>query len=254
MIVNRMVLRLAAVNALTNFGQAPFPTLVENMVFDSRIEPVEDFKEEEILPVVVIYTDYDKDHWPHRSAMNKDRVLTVTFELLLAQVTEAPPNAGQPGSFVVRYPNTDSAIETALDMLEVEIADALAADNPAANCWKHLITRHVAVVSRRGATVEGGTKLAARQVTVEAVMPRGPVPGLMPPEIGAFLDKLEQHEDYRSRVPLLRNAYLKPDNLTPSEMKLRLLGLSNEAGAALSYLRGVQPVSAPPVVWLNGNS
>ena len=101
-------------------------------ISDSRIEPVEDWKHDVLLPLCVVYTDHDKDHWYHASANLGDRTLTVTFELLIAQISD--PEAG----FVLEQPNTDSELETSLDIFELQISNALRADNAAANCWRHL--------------------------------------------------------------------------------------------------------------------
>ena len=157
--LDRLVVRLAAVSALNNFLQPPFPTLAGDKIFDSRIEAVEDFKTKVMFPIAVVYTDYDKNHWAHQSLNNEDRLLTATFEILIAQISEIPDEGG----FLVERPNTDSELETSLDIFEMQIAEALRADNPAADCWRHLMYHYNEVTSRRGATTEGGQKLAARQ-------------------------------------------------------------------------------------------
>lgn len=240
---DRLVVRLAAISALNNYMQAPYPTLAGDKIFDSRIEPVEDFKEDVLFPVCVIYTDYDRDHWDHHSMMSKDRFLTITFELLIAQVTE------QDGGFLVNHPNTDSELETSLDIFEIQIENAFKADNVAANCFRYLMNSYVGVISRRGATVEGGTKLAARQITVESKVTRGPANGTIAPAIAAFLDELEGHDDYADRVPGIRGIYTDASTLTASEQLLRIMGWPDPAAGLLGYQRGPVVTLGTPVVF-----
>ncbi|QPC87140.1 hypothetical protein GA830_10585 [Mesorhizobium sp. NBSH29] len=244
---DRLVVRLAAVSALNNFMQAPYPTLAGDKIFDSRIEPVEDFKEDVMFPVCVVYTDYDRDHWDHHTSMKKDRLLTVTFELLIAQVTETD------GGFTVNHPNTDSELETSLDIFELQIANAFKALNPAADCFRHLMNSYVGVISRRGATIEGGTKLAARQITVESKVTRGPTNGTMVPAVAAFLDELEMHNDFGDRVPAIRSLYTDASSLTASEQMMRSMGWPSAAAGLLGYQAGPVVTLGTPVVFLNQN-
>lgn len=256
---DRLVARLAGISALNNYMDGPYPTLAGPMIFDSRIEPMEDFKQDQIFPLCVVYTDYEKDHWQHHTVnATRDRLLTVTFELLVAQISEIPATvdgAGNQveGGFVIEYPNTDSEIETTLDIFEIQVVEALAADNVAADCWRYLMSSYENVISRRGATVEGGTKLAARQVTIEAKVPRGPVKGIIPPSVAAFLDRLEQHADYAKRVPAIRSIYTGAAALTSAEQLLRTMGWTTEAGRILGYARGPQVVLPNDVVFTDQN-
>lgn len=243
---DRLVCRLAAVAALNNFMSAPWPTLAGDKIFDSRIEPVEDFKEDVVFPVCVVYTDYDRDHWVHHTSVKADRLLTVTFELLIAQITDVSEDG-----FTLGHPNTDSELETSLDIFEIQIERALRADNPAANCFRHLMNSYVNVISRRGATVEGGTKLAARQITLESKVPRGPANGVIAPTVAAFLDALEAHADYVDRVQPIRALYQDATGLTAAEQMLRAMGWPDDAASKLGYQRGGPVMITQPVTWLD---
>ena len=245
---DRLVVRLAAVAALNNFLRAPFPTLAGGMIFDSRIQPMEDFKTKKVFPFCIVYTDYDRDHWEHHTVNVKtDRLLTVTFELLVAQVTELPHDEG----FVVSQPNTDSELETTLDIFEYQVAKAFKADNAAADCWRHLMVSYVNVISRRGATVEGGSKLAARQITVEAKMPRGPANGALAPAVAHFLDELEKHEEYQERVPVIREMYQSAASLSHAEQLLQTMGWTSEAGHLIGYERGPEVLLPDDIVYVD---
>src|SRR5690606_14657152 len=89
MSVLRLVLRHAAVNAVSGFfSGVNSPTIAGNRVFDSKIEPVENIREDAAYPTVVIYTDYDRNAFPHSGVSHQERTLTITFELLMAVMTK----------------------------------------------------------------------------------------------------------------------------------------------------------------------
>lgn len=243
---DRLVLRWAWVHALNNFSTAPFPTLAGNRIYDSKIEPAEDFKEDQVLPLCVVYTDYDRYHWLHQSLNNRDRLLTVTLELLVAQITELPDDAG----FSVQYPNTDPELEAALDLFEVQVARAFRANNAAAACVRHFMPAIHDIISRRGATVEGGYKLAARQITIEAKVPRGPTNGAIAPHVATFLDALEEFDDYKPLIADVRAAYASDAALTPSEQLIAAMGWTPTTGAMLGHESGPSVTLPSNIQWL----
>lgn len=51
MSVYRSLARMAAVCALNNYLEEPWPTLAGPYIFDSKIEPVEDMKIDRVFPV-----------------------------------------------------------------------------------------------------------------------------------------------------------------------------------------------------------
>ena len=237
--IHRLVARLAAVCAISNFSTAPYPTIAGNLVFDSRIEPVENIKDTVIFPIVVIYTDYERHGWLHGSNVAKDRLLTMTFELLAAQISK------KGDTFIINMPVSDSELETSLDVLEAQVVEALRADNVAANCWRYLMMRYEDVISRRGATAEGGQKIAARQITVEASVPRGPTSGVVPEQIAVFLDRLETFPDYADRVGIIRGMYTGSSSMSAAERLLRSMGWTKEAGQMLGYELGDPALGVP---------
>lgn len=248
MIIDRLIARWALVAALTNYAAAPFPTLLGKMVFDSRIEPVEDFQDLRTLPICVVYTDYDKDGWRHHS-IKRPRVLSITLEVLVAQVGKAPPEAD--AEYALAYPETDSETEAFLDILEHQIRVALDADNAAAECWRHLFQAASNVVSRRGATAEGGNKLAARQITVEAVMPGGTTQGVLAPPIAAFLDDIVAKEHYYAEyADKVRALYEAPASLSAAQQLIAAMGWSHDLSGKLGYEPGGSVVLPSDVVWV----
>lgn len=254
MIMNRTIMRMAAVCALNNFRTEPYPTLAGSHIFDSKIESVESTDEDQIYPMVVLYTDYDRDFWQLKSmASGKSRLVTLTLELIVAQIKKTD----NPEEYNIRYPMVDSEIETALDALESQCFQAFQADNLGADCFRHLFTGFENIISRRGASVETGQRLAARQVTIEGKLDEDTLDGQVGATVQAFLTALQSNADYMERLPEIQQLLIKNASLTDQEQRLENFGYSNETGALLGYQRGTQPVLGTPVIYLdalNGNN
>ncbi len=250
MIMNRTIMRMAAVTALNNFRTAPYPTLAGTRIFDSKIEAVETTQEDQIFPMVVLYTDYDRDFWTLKQATtnNRDRRCTLTLELLVAQImnTNADDEA-----YDIRFPVVDSEIETALDVLESQCFQALQADNVGANCWRHLMQSIDDVISRRGASVETGQRLAARQITIEGALEIDTPNGVYASPVGSFFTTLENDPEYMERLPEVQQLLIKHLTQTDAEQRIEAMGLSDETGALLGYERGPQPNLGTPVTYFN---
>lgn len=245
MIMNRTLLRLAAVSALNNFNTAPFPTIGGTRIFDSKIEPIEDFKEDVVYPMAILYTDYDTNFWMHRSSVGKERILTLTIELVVAQVE------GSGVGFSVAYPEVDSEVETTLDIFESQIFHAFSADSEAANCLRYLVTSYKNIISRRGAAVDSGQRLAARQLTIEAEVCRDPLEGIVSEPVQEFLTALQGSDEFNDRLPDVTQTYVKNLLLPDGERRIENMVVSDQAGLALGYERGSQPVLGTPVTWLD---
>lgn len=250
MSVYRTLTRVAVVSALNNYMATPWPTLAGPNIFDSKIEPVEDMAKDRALPCCVVYTDYDKDHWMKGQKAHDDRLLTVTLELLIVQAAQ---DASPDGTYKLDCPYTDSEIETSLDIFEAQILRALSAPNVAAEAFNYLCPGCVSVVSRRGATVEGGIRLAARQITLEMKAVREPAAGTIPMPVEKFLQQLEQNDDYKDRADEFRAILTAPSSDTANERALRIFGYSRDLGHRLGAPSGA-PVFLPPNITyiLNG--
>lgn len=252
MSVYRTIGRLAVVSALNNYLQAPWPTLAGPNIFDSKIEPVEDMQSDRVFPCCVVYTDYDKDGWNKGSKVHAQRLMTFTLELLIVQAAQVSAGNGPDGqplppTYALDCPYTDSEIETSLDMFEVQIFRALTSGTVASDAFNYLCPSYINVVSRRGASVEGGVRLAARQITMEMNTVRDNSAGAIPPEIAAFLNKLEEHDDYESRVADLRAMLTAPASATANERAMRTFGYTRFVSDQLGAPVGA-PVLLPPVI------
>lgn len=239
MSIYRTVSRLAVVTALNNSMQAPWPTLAGPNIFDSKIEPVEDMATDRIFPTCVVYTDYDKDHWTKGSKVHKDRLMTVTLELLMVQAIK--PDEAQE-VYQLDCPMTDSEIETSLDVFEAQVYRALGSVSVAADAFNYICPSYDNVISRRGASVEGGQRLAARQITMEMKALREPMKGVVPTEIAAFLDHLENNDvgytDYQDRAADIRAVLTEPATLSDGDQRLRLFGYSQAVATRIGNPTG----------------
>ncbi|MDR6954128.1 hypothetical protein J2X65_003496 [Ancylobacter sp. 3268] len=226
----RTVARLAVVHALNNYLKEPWPTLAGRNIFDSKIEPIEDMAADRAFPCVVVYTDYDKDHWTKGSMSHKDRLLSVTMELLVVQMEQ---DKKKPNTYRAGCPLTDSEIEQDLDDLESQILWALNAGSLASDAFNAICPNLNTTISRRGASVEGGQRLAARQITTEMKASREPLMGTLMKPVEAFLAELEKHADYGPRVAMIRQGLTRGAGATAYEREMRNFGYSRQVMDAL---------------------
>lgn len=251
MSINRILTRMSVVTALNNFMQQPWPTFAGPNIFDSKIEPVEDMAKDRAFPCCVVYTDYDKDHWNKGAKAQAERSMTVTLELLIVQAAKVT-NEGELASYQLDCPVTDSEIENSLDFLEAQIFRALTADNVSANCFNYLCSSYTSVISRRGASIEGGQRLAARQITLEMKANRDPVAGVIPAPVAEYLDRIETFRDFRERVPEIRDFMIAGLNATQGELVESVFGYTNKVLEAIGTPRVPATQVLPPnITYLN---
>lgn len=248
MSLNRTVLRWATVSALTHFNEAPYPTLAGRNIYDSRIEPVEGMEEDKIYPLCIIYTDYDTDPMTYKQNSHNERVVTLTFELLCSMVNQDPNTNTE---YEIEYPQTDSELEFNLDVFETQIFDALRRDCVAAEAWRSLVLNYDNMISRRGASVEGGKKLAVRQITMECSIPREPLGAVIPEYVQPFLTELETRGSYRERLKVINGAYNRLEEMTEQEFAIHQMGLNNASISALGYDRGPATFNTQPIQWFD---
>lgn len=248
MSIYRTIARLAAVTSLNNFMQEPWPTLAGQYIFDSKIEPVEDMKHDIMFPCVVIYTDYDKDHWKKAGRVHEERVMSLTLELLVVQSIQDKDEQSKP-IYKLECPMTDSEIESALDTLESQAFRALTLGTVSSDAFNYICPTYHNTISRRGASVEGGLRLAARQITLEMKALREPMTGVIPPIIEAFLERLESFDDYKDRVPDIRAILTEDASETANTAAMRLLGTTRPLANLLGAPSGAVPVLPPNIVY-----
>lgn len=254
MSINRTLLRLSAVSAISNFYREPYPTLAGRMVFDSKVEPIENFQVDLAYPTIVVYTDYDKNHVAHRDVDYDSRTMTITFELLMAIMR--PVGRAASGNYVMEAPQTDSELESSLDVMEYQLFESLREDSTAANVFQSIAYGMENVVSRRGATTEGGTKIAARQVTYEARVIQELSMPIMPNYVTDFLRELQDSEGMEQVAHTVQSLYRMRREEDEVERIRRTMGWTMETRDALGYPKKNAPITPPIIRWLdqNGNS
>lgn len=251
MSLNRSLLRMATVAAISNFMQAPYPTLAGQHIFDSKIEPVNDVQDDVQYPMVVVYTDYDRDYIGHGTLRKVPRLMTITIEMLVAIITDRRDDGG----YSLAYPQIDSELEISLDILEHQVFEALQANNAAADCYRAMVYGVETIISRRGATVEGGQKLAARQLTLEVSCLREPTTGVLPEYAEKFLDAIDEVAEtnpgyeFADRTAVLRSAYQDNAAGALNVRRARQVGYTQDDMDKL-LIEDTPTVLVPPITWV----
>lgn len=180
MSLNRMALRLATVVALTNNDTAPYPTLAEGRVFDSRADRQQLDEDRERLPIVMVYTDMDGGTSSGPNATSFDRSIDLVVEISVCTWSETPLGTEEAPVFGVI--ETDAEVEAMLDLLEHQVRVALLGAGPWAQLWggrNGLVRKVTAIASNRFADA-GETRLrfAERQIVFAITMPDDCRPGV----------------------------------------------------------------------------
>lgn len=126
----RTFLRICALEALTPAaliaaaagGAVPsWPTLANEYVWDSRLDPIEDLQNDERRPVVVIYTEEDNlDKYAQAGPVLYKSVVDLVFEISVAAKL-----ADDSGAYQAGLAYADNELEADLDLLEAQIYFAL---------------------------------------------------------------------------------------------------------------------------------
>lgn len=231
MSLNRLALRLAVLSALNNNGQAPWPTIAGEKVYDSAINDLEDIAREGVTPVVIVYTDNDAGSTPSQSFRVSDRTTTMTIDIALA--VRGHQDAGDEPTLGV--PATDDELEMTLDILEAQVMDCLASESEAADIARTIMTGHgTAITSQRGATREGGHRLAGRSIVITTGrLQDWPAGGTPSPHIPRLLALLAANPMRSAQVPLLTEAFSRG---APAELATQVNRILDLAAAHRSAL------------------
>ena len=167
MSLERTALRLATVMALTNGFQPPYPTMARQLVFDSRIDPVQGVNADELVPIVRVMTDDDQGE--SLSANNGgppfERRVNLVMEISLGTL-------GQEADGGLILPATEPELEAMLDLFERQIERAfLDVQSPWGAELNKLCRRIERWSSLRFVEREGNERLAARQITAVIALP-----------------------------------------------------------------------------------
>ncbi len=241
-------MRWAVVSALSNYMEDPSPTIAGKLIFDSKVEPVEGEGKDQVYPMCVVYTDYDHNGPPANSYKKDERTVTITFEMFIGAFKKSDDG------FQLELPNTDLELDFSLDMLEAQVFRSLHGDSKACDAYRSLIDGYDNVISRRGASAEGGHKIAARQITIEVECARDPLVGKPCDEVAAFLDELKSRGEYGAYVDELLEAYKFGANLPTATQHAIHRNYPMKVRDVLGITRPDAPVSKQPaIIYLNAD-
>ena len=154
----RLALRAATVDALSNGGVAPFPTIAGPMIFDSKIDGLEHSATETMLPCVIVYTNRDLSHLPTKNQDNSfdQRQIELCMDLIIGT------HVGD--SF--KYVDTDAEMEALLDLFEWQVWRTLNDPYSAkAKTWLKMVRSIDGWGSEPAREAKAANRLAMRQIT-----------------------------------------------------------------------------------------
>jgi hypothetical protein len=214
MSLERTALRIGMVMALSNAMQTPFPTVAQDRVYDSRIDPFQGLTEGDIAPLAIVYTDDDDRESlsgnnggpPWRQSVN------LVIELSMGMVGNLVGEDGNPMLGENNTPlstflpiATEPQLEAMLDLFEEQV-ERLFRQPP--NAWANrligtpeaLVVRVESWSSKRYVEREAQYRFAARQIMLRVMLPQPPFPDIVetapadppaiPPPLGPLLDAI----------------------------------------------------------------
>ncbi len=250
----RTALRMAATMALANGFQAPWPTIAQNRVFDSRQDPIEGLKAGQTVPILVIYTDEDdgKMLTDNNGGPPFLHHCHLVIELSMAAVVQSD---GDQAALGLVLPETAPELDAALDAFEVQVKRVFRDQLGTWGVWLgKTLLRIESWRSMRYIDREANLRLAARQITAVVKLPAeegprlaiqsGPAPAPAPfipaplgPLLTAIIDSEGPYAPTAQAIEsmLLANSPDLPIVLPPLE-RVRLIEQNqaekNDAGVA----------------------
>lgn len=232
----RLALRVATVEALRG------RTMVGENVRDSDIRAIDiaadgSLRTAEDRPFVVVYADDGRaTETPLRDLHANGEVDLVLEFGIATPMTETDPETGE--SVLVletTVPATDAAFEMALDIIDRQIASALAGEGKWPTIWKRLSDGVVKVERRRAVSAEQGVRFAARQMVVTVALKPDPVMGAPLGGVWeAFVAAIA--EDREDLAPIVAEMMLGTEAGTLTVQHLReRFGHTPTESAALGY-------------------
>ncbi|RRY08807.1 hypothetical protein EGJ58_12970 [Brucella anthropi] len=242
-----LALRIITVRALQN------STLAGACVFDSAIDPIDQRIKQEAQPVIIVYTDEDKQTVAGRDLLNASRELQLTLEFAAAtavsfKVKVEKENGEEGEEELVSYeiPHTDAGLEATLNLIRRQTFRILLSDQGKwPRLWRKFALSVSSVLSRRGASAEKGVRYAAQQsiITTETLSE----PAFGQPVEGAWAELLAAFEDdpdpgIQKLAKIIRNEIEVPD-LPVWRSAMASLGVNAETADAMGFAPVVNPLS-----------
>lgn len=171
MSLERTALRIATVMALSGGFQAPWPTMAQGRVFDSRFDPLQlvDMKTDDVLPVITVCTDDDRG--TSLSDNNGGPPFLHTVSLCIDISIGMVGGSDERAEFLV-MPQTEPELEAMIDVFERQVKAALI--NPAA-LWSGELQKVLIRIgdwsSVRYVESDSNVRLASRRITAAVTLP-----------------------------------------------------------------------------------
>ncbi|MFT3973324.1 MAG: hypothetical protein QM699_07705 [Amaricoccus sp.] len=173
----RLALRVATVEALRG------RTMVVDNVRDSDMSAIDieadgSLRTGEDRPFVLVYTDDGRATETPLRDLHANGSVDLVLELGIATpMVETDPDTGESTIADMTIPATDAAFEMVLDIIDRQIASALAGGGRWPTLWKRLSSGVTKVERRRAVNAEQGVRFAARQVAITLELKPDPVMG-----------------------------------------------------------------------------
>jgi hypothetical protein len=183
MSIIRAVLRLCTVAALRE------NTWAGPRVTDSDATPLLDALQGGARPYLTVFTDDDvRTDLMGRDFYSANKVVSLAIESGIAEALVL--QEGEPAE--LRIPQTSEAMELTLDLMELQIINALWVDpeSPWRNMIQRMVNRIMRVPSMRGGSSDKGKRWAARSITFVCDCISDPVPGVPLPDGHPLIDFL----------------------------------------------------------------
>lgn len=176
----RAGLRLATILALSRNFTAPYPTLAEDRVFDSRIDPMQGQTGRDAVPTLIVYTDEDtgEELSQNNGGPPFRRYVTLVIEMMIGTVEKHDEDE------IYELFATDAETEALLDLFEHQVRFVFA---DITNPWSVLLLNDFMIRmhdwdSKRMMSSDGNLRWSARQVTARIEIRDDELPEAVPAE------------------------------------------------------------------------
>jgi hypothetical protein len=273
MSLRRLAFRALTVQALSKQpGEDDYPTIARDLVFDSRIDPI-NFEQEKIeVPIIAVYTD--RDHWTLKdTAAGRGalmRLIDLRIDFALASFSKKVVD--RETQIEYGLPSTDAELEALLDIFEAQIWRALFSPGRAvSNAWSGMVIQFRHMTSTGHSDANNANKLAARSIDLQVEVLQDcwpkvtlddvtlPNPSLEKircevPWVAPLLDQIADDPAYRSVTNVLTDAAGGASIVLPHLTSIRAgyhSALTTESDVIANFLQGKPTLRKPIHVQAN---
>lgn len=224
MALARTALRVAACMALSNGYTAPFPTLAGDRVFDSRQDPIDGLMPNQLVPMIILYTDDDQGESLSQNDGGPPFDVRTTLVLEISVSMFVVEEEGGPG---LVWPQSEPELDAHLDLFEAQIKGVF---RDGLSTWgrqfQSVINRCERWSSTRFIEREANIRYAARQLQLTvrlkddedqaAVISPATASPTIPAPLGPLLDAIiEAETPYSPTAEAIRDMLLGASGMTP---------------------------------------